>query len=94
MRLTAQSHSPQRPVWVIIDELASLQKLPSLLLGITESRKSNTRMVLGFQSKSLLEKHYGEEAKAILSQPARVSSCAQPKAAPLSGRAKLLGMSS
>lgn len=69
MRLTAQSHTWQRPVWVIIDELASLQKLPSLLLGITESRKSNTRMVLGFQSKCLLEKHYGEEAKAILSQP-------------------------
>jgi hypothetical protein len=69
MRLTAQSHTLQRPVWLIIDELASLQKLPSLLIGITESRKSNTRMVLGFQSKSMLEKHYGEEAKALLSQP-------------------------
>lgn len=69
MRLTAQTHSPQRPVWVIIDELASLQKLPTLLLALTESRKSNTRIVIGFQGKSLMEKHYGREAETMLSQP-------------------------
>lgn len=69
MRLTAQTHSPQRPVWVIIDELASLQKLPTLLLALTESRKSNTRIVIGFQGKSLMEKHYGQEAETMLSQP-------------------------
>lgn len=69
MRLTAQTHSPQRPVWVIIDELASLQKLPTLLLALTESRKSNTRIVMGFQGRSLMEAHYGQEAEAMLSQP-------------------------
>lgn len=69
LRLTAQTDYPERPVWVIMDELASLETLPTLPLALTESRKSNTRMVLGLQGRSQIEVRYGREAESMLSQP-------------------------
>ncbi|MGH9455278.1 MAG: type IV secretion system DNA-binding domain-containing protein, partial [Terriglobia bacterium] len=69
LRLTAQTDYPERPVWIIMDELSSLETLPTLPLALTESRKSNTRMVLGLQGRSQVEVRYGREAEAMLSQP-------------------------
>ncbi|MGH9773285.1 MAG: type IV secretion system DNA-binding domain-containing protein, partial [Candidatus Acidiferrales bacterium] len=69
LRLTAQNDYGLRPVWVILDELASLETLPTLPLALTESRKSNTRIVLGLQGRSQVEFRYGREAEAMLSQP-------------------------
>ncbi|HEV2498075.1 MAG TPA: type IV secretion system DNA-binding domain-containing protein [Terriglobia bacterium] len=69
LRLTAQTDYPERPVWVIMDELASLETLPTLPLALTESRKSNTRMVLGLQGRSQIEVRYSREAESMLSQP-------------------------
>jgi hypothetical protein len=57
-------------VWFMLDELASLQKLPQLHAAITQNRKSNNPVVLGFQGRSQLEVLYGHEAEAMLSQPA------------------------
>jgi hypothetical protein len=57
-------------VWFILDELASLQRLPQLHTAITENRKSNNPVVLGFQGRSQLETRYGHDAEAMLSQPA------------------------
>jgi len=45
----------QHPVWFVLDELASLQKLPQLHTAITENRKSRNPIVLGFQGKAQLE---------------------------------------
>ena len=59
-----------RPVWFILDELASLQKLPQLHAAITQNRKSYNPVVMGFQGRSQLEVLYGHEAEAMLSQPA------------------------
>lgn len=59
-----------RKVWFVLDELASLQRLPQLHTAITENRKSNNPVVLGFQGRSQLETRYGHEAEAMLSQPA------------------------
>jgi len=59
-----------RPVWLVLDELASLQRLPQLHTAITENRKSNNPVILGFQGRSQLETRYGHEAEAMLSQPA------------------------
>jgi type IV secretory pathway TraG/TraD family ATPase VirD4 len=56
-------------VWVILDELASLETLPTLPLALAESRKSNTRLVIGFQGRSQIEARYGRESEAMLSQP-------------------------
>jgi len=58
------------PVWFVLDELASLNKLPQLHTAVTESRKYSNPVVLGFQGRSQLEKRYGQDAEAMLSQPA------------------------
>jgi hypothetical protein len=59
-----------KPVWFVLDELASLNKLPQLHTAVTENRKYGNPVVLGFQGRSQLEKRYGRDAEAMLSQPA------------------------
>jgi hypothetical protein len=70
LRLMNQGQPNTRRVWFILDELASLQRLPQLHTAITENRKSNNPAVLGFQGRSQIETRYGHDAEAILSQPA------------------------
>jgi hypothetical protein len=70
LRLMNQGRPRQQPTWFVLDELASLQRLPQLHAAITENRKSNNPVVLGFQGRSQLETRYGHDAEAILSQPA------------------------
>ena len=57
------------PVWIFLDELPTLQNLPQLPTALTESRKSNLRIVVGIQGRSQLEVVYGRLAEAMLSQP-------------------------
>jgi hypothetical protein len=70
LRLMNQGQTSSRKVWFVLDELATLQRLPQLHTAITENRKSNNPVVLGFQGRSQLETRYGHEAEAMLSQPA------------------------
>jgi type IV secretory pathway TraG/TraD family ATPase VirD4 len=70
LRLLSAPTSKQHPVWFVLDELASLQKLPQLHTAITENRKSRNPIVLGFQGKAQLEVIYGNLAEVMLSQPA------------------------
>ncbi|HKV27306.1 MAG TPA: type IV secretion system DNA-binding domain-containing protein [Candidatus Acidoferrales bacterium] len=70
LRLMNQRRSNAQKVWFVLDELASLQRLPQLHTAITENRKSNNPVVIGFQGRSQLETRYGHEAEAMLSQPA------------------------
>jgi len=70
LRLLNESDPGQKPVWFVIDELASLQRLPQLHTAITENRKSQNPVILGFQGRSQMEARYGEDAEAMLSQPA------------------------
>jgi type IV secretory pathway TraG/TraD family ATPase VirD4 len=70
LRLLNEPTEAQRRVWFVIDELASLQKLPQLHTAITEARKSRNPVVLGFQGKAQLEYLYGHLAEVMLSQPA------------------------
>jgi hypothetical protein len=70
LRMLAPCVNPAKPVWFVLDELASLNKLPQLHTVVTESRKSGNPVVLGFQGRSQLEKRYGKDAEVILSQPA------------------------
>ena len=44
-----------KPVWFVLDELASLNKLPQLHTALTESRKYGNPVVLGFQGRSQLK---------------------------------------
>jgi hypothetical protein len=70
LRLLNQPQKDQKRAWFVIDELASLQKLPQLHTAITENRKSNNPVILGFQGKAQLEYLYGHLAEVMLSQPA------------------------
>ncbi len=69
LRLLSAPKPEQHPVWFVLDELASLQKLPQLHTAITENRKSRNPIVLGFQGKAQLEVIYGHLAEVMLSQP-------------------------
>jgi hypothetical protein len=69
LRLMTSAEGGARPVWIILNELASLQRLPQLPTAITEARKANLRLVLGSQGRTQLEARYGVEAETILSQP-------------------------
>jgi len=69
--LRMMGHCPDaQPVWFVLDELASLNKLPQLHTAVTENRKYGNPVVLGFQGRSQMEKRYGQDAEAMLSQPA------------------------
>lgn len=70
MHLLSRRRPDQKRVWFLIDELATLQKLPQLHTALTENRKSENPVVLGFQGRSQLETRYGNDAEAMLSQPA------------------------
>ena len=70
LRMMEPCENPTKPVWFVLDELASLNKLPQLHTAVTENRKYGNPVVLGFQGRSQLEKRYGQDAEAMLSQPA------------------------
>jgi hypothetical protein len=70
LRLMKKDETTAGKVWFVLDELATLQRLPQLHTAVTENRKSNNPVVLGFQGRSQLETRYGHEAEAMLSQPA------------------------
>ena len=60
--------SDDRKVWLFLDELASLEKLPSLEAALTKGRKAGLRVVAGLQSTSQLDKIYGhDEAQTLRS---------------------------
>jgi type IV secretion system coupling TraD/TrwB family protein len=69
LRLMNQGQTSTRKVWFVLDELATLQRLPQLRTAIIEKRKSNNPVVLVFRGLSQLEARYGHEAEAMLSQP-------------------------
>lgn len=69
LRLLNEPRESQHPVWFVLDELASLQRLPQLHTAITEGRKGGNPLVLGFQGKAQLEFLYGHMAEVMLSQP-------------------------
>ena len=58
------------PVWIILDELPTLNKLPKLPEALAVARKPNVRLVIGLQGRAQLEARYDKEAEAMLSQPA------------------------
>ena len=71
LRLMSAPTEKQKKVWFVLDELASLQRLPQFHTAITENRKSNNPIILGLQGKAQLEVVYSPLlAQVMLSQPA------------------------
>ena len=58
--------SPQRRVWLCLDELPSLGKLPSLASAMAEGRKFGLSCVLGLQTIQQLRQTYGKEEAAVV----------------------------
>ncbi|WP_140187506.1 type IV conjugative transfer system coupling protein TraD [Providencia stuartii] len=59
--LLEMGENPERRVWFIYDELASLHQLPGLKQALSEARKFGGCFVLGFQNKPQLDDIYGRE---------------------------------
>jgi len=83
LRLLALQQPGQKRAWFVIDELASLQRLPQFHTALTKGRKSNNPIIFGYQGKAQLEVIYGHLAEVMLSQPSTkfVLKTAEPKAA-------------
>jgi conjugative relaxase-like TrwC/TraI family protein len=81
--LLALQQPGQKRAWFVIDELASLQRLPQFHTALTKGRKSNNPIIFGYQGKAQLEVIYGHLAEVMLSQPSTkfVLKTAEPKAA-------------
>ncbi|MBU2806263.1 type IV secretion system DNA-binding domain-containing protein [Acidithiobacillus ferridurans] len=63
MSLTADKH---RRIWLSLDELPSLQKLPALMPALAEGRKYGLTGILGVQSFPQIEMSYGREGAAVI----------------------------
>jgi Type IV secretion-system coupling protein DNA-binding domain len=70
MRLMRTGAASGQKTWFVIDEMHSLQRLPQLATALTETRKANVVMVLGFQGRAQIVDLYGSLAESLLSQPA------------------------
>ncbi len=83
LRLLTKPKPGQRPAWLVIDELASLQRLPQFHTALTKGRKSANPIVFGYQGKAQLEVIYGHLAQVMLSMPSTkfVLKTSEPEAA-------------
>lgn len=83
LRLLELPEPGQRRAWFVLDEVASLQRLPQFHTALTEGRKSNNPIIFGYQGKAQVEDTYAQLAEVMLSQPATkfILKTAEPKAA-------------
>jgi type IV secretory pathway TraG/TraD family ATPase VirD4 len=58
--------APQRRLWLILDELASLGKIGSLEAALTKGRKHGLCCIAGLQSTAQLDRIYGRESAIVL----------------------------
>jgi type IV secretory pathway TraG/TraD family ATPase VirD4 len=58
----------KRRVWFIVDELSSLNKLPSLDMALAEGRKYGACLVLGFQNFAQIQSIYGVQGSKSMSE--------------------------
>lgn len=72
-----------RPVKMIVDEVHTLQYLPSLYAAATEGRKYGLHLFQGTQNKHQYEDHYAKQAPTMLSCPRYtiVLRCKEPESA-------------
>ncbi len=57
---------PERRLWLMLDELASLGKITSLEAALTKGRKHGLCCVAGIQSIAQLERIYGRDSATVL----------------------------
>jgi Type IV secretion-system coupling protein DNA-binding domain len=70
LRLLNQAGDPTvRRVYLGLDELSTLYRLPQLETALTQNRKANTSILVGLQGKAQLETKYGHIAETLLAMP-------------------------
>lgn len=57
-------------VWFVLDELASMQRLPQLQSGMTKQRASGNVLVLGIHDMAQLKERYGDNGAATVTSQA------------------------
>ena len=83
LRLLSLPKPGQQRAWFVLDELATLQRLPQFHTALTKGRKSNNPIIFGYQGKAQLEVIYGHLAEVMLSMPSTkiVMKTSEPSAA-------------
>jgi hypothetical protein len=74
-----------KPVWFVLDELASLNKLPQLHTAVTENRKYGNPVVLGFQGAASLKNATARTPRPCFRSPQPSCFSRPPSHAPRSG---------
>ena len=69
--IMSQQRDPTRRIWFILDEVAALQKLPSIMDGLARGRQFGAAFVLGVQAQSQLRDIYGIDGAQSLSSVCR-----------------------
>lgn len=69
VRLVNSCEAGARPVWVILDNLETLERLSQLPMALSEGRRANLRIVIATRSSSAIEARYGEYAEAVRGGP-------------------------
>lgn len=69
--LMSQPRNHGRRIWFILDEVAALQKLPSIMDGLARGRQFGAAFVLGIQAQSQLRDIYGQDGAQSLSSVCR-----------------------
>ncbi|MCB1355129.1 MAG: type IV secretion system DNA-binding domain-containing protein [Maritimibacter sp.] len=60
------SGKAERPIWLVIDELAGLGEIPALLTGAAQLRKTGVRLVVAIQDYDQVEAIYGKSRAASI----------------------------
>ncbi|NNU17524.1 type IV secretion system DNA-binding domain-containing protein [Parvularcula sp. ZS-1/3] len=69
--LMSRPRDPFRRIWFILDEVAALQSLPSIMDGLARGRQFGAAFVLGLQAQSQLRQIYGIDGAQSLSSVCR-----------------------
>lgn len=67
--MTVDEPRPEK-TWLILNEVATLQRLPQFYAAMTENRKSNNPIIFDVQGRSQVKALYGDLAEVLLSSPA------------------------
>lgn len=65
--LLSRERGSSKKIWIILDELASLQQIPSLVDAMSKTREYGGCFVLGFQNIAQIEQIYGRDSKTLSS---------------------------
>lgn len=63
--MLSRERASDKKIWIILDEFASLQQIPSLLEAMSKTREYGCCFVLGFQNIAQIEQIYGRDSKTL-----------------------------